>query len=108
LKSYSFLIFDGIDTIASVYMNGHHLGDTENMYREYVFVVDRLLFGPNSDENELKVIVRSPLAYAKTKANEYPYVVPHSQYPNSEKHWNFLRKAGCHWGWDWVRALLIG
>ena len=54
------LRFDGIDTLGEIYLNGTHLGDTENMHREWEFDVKELL---KAEGNELRVILRSPVNY---------------------------------------------
>ena len=37
------LVFEGLDTIAGVWLNGKSLGYTNNMFRRYVFPVKNLL-----------------------------------------------------------------
>ncbi|MBD0420083.1 glycoside hydrolase family 2 protein [Streptomyces sp. TRM S81-3] len=87
------LVFDGLDTVATVTLNGHVLGTTANMHRSYRFDVrDHLADGPN----ELVVDLRSALEYAEeTEAvlGRREHVYPHP--------FNMVRKMACSFGWDW-------
>src|SRR5262249_54785718 len=59
------LRFEGLDTLADAYLNGHHLGHFENMFRAYVVdVADRL--APAGRENVLVIVFASPLRFMKT------------------------------------------
>ena len=61
------LRFEGIDTIADVYLNGVHIAHTEDMHITYEFdVTDTLLDG----ENHLAVICRNIHPFIKEKAKE--------------------------------------
>ena len=51
------IVFEGIDTIAEIYLNGVKLGDVCNMHRTWRYDVKALL---RSDENDLKVLIHSP------------------------------------------------
>ena len=47
------LVFEGIDTLGDIFLNGKLVGHVDNMFRKYVFeVADYLLDG----ENEIKVV----------------------------------------------------
>ena len=54
------LRFDGIDTIADIYLNGCCLGKVDNMHRIWEFPVGELL---ENGKNTLRVIIRSPLRF---------------------------------------------
>ena len=54
------LRFDGIDTIADIYLNGCCLGKVDNMHRIWEFPVGELL---ENGKNTLRVIIRSPLKF---------------------------------------------
>jgi beta-mannosidase len=86
------LVFDGLDTIATVTLNGRELGRTFNQHRSYRFdVTDRLEAG----RNELLVTFGSALEHAEEvdRRNPRPHVNPHP--------FNAIRKAACNFGWDW-------
>ena len=87
------LVFEGIDTLAEIYLNGEKLGNTEDMHMTYRYEVDLRPTG-----NELKVVIRSIDLWARRH--------PHDQFsrPQSLKgHFDSqvnIRKTRHHWGWD--------
>jgi beta-galactosidase/beta-glucuronidase len=90
-----FPVCDGLDTLATVVLNGHELGHADNMFRQYRWDVRPLLRA--TDANELRITFASPVRYAseKQKARALPGVsqaIPGGPY---------LRKAPCQFGWDW-------
>ena len=89
------LRFDGIDTLGEIYLNGTHLGDTENMHREWEFDVKELL---KAEGNELRVILRSPVNYIYDSYEKDPLSVDCS---DAMRGCSRLRKAHCMFGWDW-------
>ena len=93
LNEVSELVFKGIDTMASIYLNGKKIGRCENMFREYRFdVSDKLLLdAPNS----LWVCVE-PINIVMKQYNTDPYFACFND------HRIFIRKAQCHFGWDWA------
>ena len=42
-KEKQILVFEGLDTITAIYLNGEKLADTDNMHRTYRFNVESLL-----------------------------------------------------------------
>ncbi|MEO6681676.1 MAG: sugar-binding domain-containing protein, partial [Ginsengibacter sp.] len=86
------LVFDGLDTYADVYLNGHLLIKADNMFRQWTInVKDQLLTGKNtltvyfhSAQNRIDSIAKADL----------PYVIPDN--PRA-----YVRKAQYHFGWDW-------
>ncbi|SDG61067.1 beta-mannosidase [Lentzea fradiae] len=87
------LVFEGLDTVAAVELNGHLLGRTENMHRGYRFDVRDVLA---EGANELTVSFSSALTHAeKTEAalGRRPHVNAHP--------FNMIRKMACSFGWDW-------
>jgi len=93
LDAVSELVFKGIDTIANIYLNGERIGRTENMFREYRFdVSDKLKTG---EPNELAVCIE-PITIVMTEHDAEPY------FSCFNDHRIFMRKAQCHFGWDWA------
>lgn len=91
-KNYD-LVFDGLDTIAKIILNGHVLGEADNMFRQWKYNVSELLLIGN---NELIVIFTSAYSYAKAQESIYgklPVAL------NSER--VYIRKAQYSFGWDW-------
>ena len=93
---------DGLDTVATVFVNGEEVGASVNMHVGHEFdVADALEPG----ENEITVEFRSPVEYGQERAAEYPYEVPCIRYPVDQPGRPFIRKAQCHYGWDWGPCL---
>ena len=93
-KPHIWLVCDGLDTLASVSLNGRKLGNTANMYRQFRWDVKSLL---TSGTNEIVIAFASPVKYcAEKQAKHYLHGV--SQAIPGGPH---LRKAPCQFGWDW-------
>jgi beta-mannosidase len=110
------LVFDGIDTVATVWLGAMHaelvearpstssghsmdgmdkveLGRTYNMHRSYRFDISPYLTGRSV---ELEVDLHSATAHAEAEQQRLgdlprPYPAPY----------NFIRKMACSFGWDW-------
>jgi beta-mannosidase len=87
------LVCDGLDTLADVYLNGAYLGHANNMFRCWEWEVKALL---NQGENEIRIIFGSPLRFIAGKQAQLP--LPGGGDIPGGPH---LRKAPCHFGWDW-------
>ncbi|GAM17928.1 hypothetical protein SAMD00019534_011030, partial [Acytostelium subglobosum LB1] len=92
------MVCEGIDTVGTIKINDHHVGDVENMFRCYRFNVGAYLM---VGKNIISVTIYSPAVYCQRKALENGYEIPQWEYPNGIHHRNFIRKVGCHFGWDW-------
>lgn len=85
------LLFEGLDTYSTIYLNGELLLETNNMFRTWnVSVKNKLKTG----ENHLKICFKSASNFGKEEAKKLPYTLP-----GDEK--VFTRKAQYHYGWDW-------
>ncbi|MFC9689144.1 glycoside hydrolase family 2 protein [Kribbella sp. NPDC056951] len=87
------LVFDGLDTVATIALGGAELGRTANMHRSYRFDVTALADGI---ERELVVDLTSATNYATEQRDRLanrpsPYGTP----------FQFVRKMACSFGWDW-------
>ncbi|XP_051941278.1 beta-mannosidase isoform X1 [Hippocampus zosterae] len=101
-KRQVLLILDGVDTAASVWLNGALVGRTDNMFRSYVFPIRELL---KAEENTLLVRFLSSIVYAAQRRNAHAaYAIPPECPPSVQKgqcHVNFIRKAQSSFSWDW-------
>ena len=88
------LVCEGLDTVATLELNGSVIGKTENMHLGYRFEVKPHL---KPGENDLVITFRSALAYANEQVERLGYL-PTSGYPHP---FNFIRKMACNFGWDW-------
>ncbi|NOY80106.1 MAG: hypothetical protein GXP31_03780 [Kiritimatiellaeota bacterium] len=101
------LRFDGIDTFAEVFVNGHSVGTTHNMFRRHVFDVTSLVrFG---QENELIVrvdpVVPNAHRWAKSVGVD-PGKYRRAFFGFAER--LYTRKAQMSFGWDQTPCLLAG
>jgi len=85
---------DGLDTICDIYLNGSLAGNAYNMHRIWEFDITALL---RKTENELKIILRSPVKYIRDK-QEKDFIGGTYHAMNGFPH---IRKAHCMFGWDW-------
>lgn len=87
------LVFHGLDTFATIWLNGQELGRHRNMFREAVFDVTGALHagGPNT----LALCFDPPLAQVDEAA--LPLWAPGVQSPPHAA----IRKAQYGYGWDW-------
>ncbi len=95
------LRFDGIDTIADIYLNGCCLGKADNMHRVWEFPVRELL---ENGENVLRVIIRSPLKFMAEAFQKYK----NRGNDDTIEGFMHLRKAHYMSGWDWGACLPDG
>jgi len=90
------LVFDGLDTVAEIVLNGRPLANVKNMFRSYRFKVNEFL---KQKDNHLRIVFNSALQYGK---DYQPRIEPMP----SERHPDraFVRKAQYSFGWDWGPA----
>lgn len=91
---YLVLRFEGIDTLAKVYLNGRVLGETNNMHRVWEF---DLGWTARAGENTLRVEIASPTRYIEEE-NQKVFTGGSTDAMRGFPH---LRKAHCMFGWDW-------
>ena len=92
------LVCEGLDTVATVELNGTVLGRTRNMHRSYRFDAGEAL---RSGINSLTVTFAAPVPAAERMSRELgprPHV---NRFP-----FNAVRKMACNYGWDWGPELV--
>ncbi|WP_369349667.1 glycoside hydrolase family 2 protein [Stenotrophomonas sp. JAG2] len=103
-RAHAELAFEGLDTFATVTLNGQPLLQANNSHRTWRARVDGRL---RARGNELRIVLRSPIrtllpdvqAMPHTIAGNYPS--PYGDEPKDAMVGNFVRKPGYHFGWDW-------
>ena len=90
------LVFDGIDTVATVLLNGTVIAEVANQHRTHRLDVTGIL---REGDNVLEVRFKSPVKYANAQSLSYgarprPYPMP----------FEAIRKSACSFGWDWGPA----
>jgi len=93
LETVSELVFKGIDTVANIYLNGKKIGHTENMFLEYRFDVSGQL---KTDAPNILGVCIEPISIVMKQHDAEPY------FSCFNDHRIFMRKAQCHFGWDWA------
>lgn len=93
-----FLHFDGLDTLADIYLNGHHVAFVNNMHRIWEFEIKKWLV---KEDNELKIIFHSPTQFIE-EADKKQHIG--GSY-DAMRGFPQLRKAHCMFGWDWAPRL---
>ena len=90
-----YIVFEGLDTYADIYLNDLFLGRADNMFRQWRFGA----IGLKPGRNQLKVRFFSPLRIADSLAKNSDIKRP------CENNRHYLRKAQYHFGWDWAPQL---
>ncbi len=97
-KRVQTLVFEGLDTLCEVYLNGKLLGKTNNMHRTWRFDVKGLL---NEGENHIAVDISSAVTYFKEQHRLHPLRGNGDTIPG----FAHIRKAFYMSGWDWGPTL---
>jgi beta-mannosidase len=87
------LVFDGLDTVATVSLNGMPIAEVANQHRTHrIDVTSTLVAG----DNRLTIAFRSPVREADARSlalGARPRGYPHP--------YEAIRKTACNFGWDW-------
>ena len=92
------LCFDGLDTLATVLLNGVEVGRTRNMHRRYRFDVRPIL---RERDNELEVRFDAPVPAMWERQAALGELPREGCGSNPSLPFNTLRKMACNTGWDW-------
>ncbi|HEX8151026.1 MAG TPA: glycoside hydrolase family 2 protein [Pyrinomonadaceae bacterium] len=91
------LVFEGLDTYATVFLNDRRLLEADNMFRTWR-VDAKPALKPGS--NTLRVVFRSPVNEILPRMKALGYELPASN-DQGEKTSPHTRKAPYQYGWDW-------
>ena len=89
------LVFEGIDTLASVYLNGKQIASTSDMHMRYEIPVTNVLV---RGKNELRVEIFSVRDYITRRSEDLEL---HRYWIHALRGHAYVRKAACMFGWDW-------
>ena len=89
-----FLRCHGLDTLASIEVNGRLAGRADNMHRTWEYDVKALL---HEGSNTIRVTLFSPTKYIRAAYAEKPL----EGSSDAMRGFPYLRKAHCMFGWDW-------
>lgn len=93
------LVADGLDTVATVTLNGRRVGRSENMFVGHRWNVRKLL---RPGENELTIRFGSALDYIRRHRRDH---APR-EFNDPVGRCEVLRKQQCQFGWDWAPRLV--
>jgi len=99
-----FLNCDGLDTIATIFINDRRVTNSENMFTRLRVEVKKYL---RAGQNTLRIEFASPERAALAEAQQLPYPVPFIDNPVQSPRRNLIRKVQCHSGWDWGICLMV-
>ncbi|PAK51748.1 glycoside hydrolase family 2 protein [Paenibacillus sp. 7541] len=92
------LVFEGLDTFAKIYVNGHEIGSASNMLMSHTFDITRIV---RAGWNSLAARF-DPLFLHHRDKEQFEW----SSY-TKERPW--IRKAAMNFGWDWgPRMVTVG
>lgn len=93
------LCFDGLDTVATVWLNGAELLSSDNMFVPQRVAVTGLL---RSGRNTLQICFRSALRHGQAIEQRHGRRATW----NTDSSRVYVRKAQYHYGWDWGPCLI--
>ena len=91
------LVCEGLDTLATIKINGKLVGRTDNAFRTWRYDVGRYV---RAGENQIEVLFQSTLPYVRKMQKHRSLFltgVGHHRIDGS----NQIRKSQCNYGWDW-------
>ena len=86
---------EGLDTLASIKINGQDVGTADNMFRTWEFDVKSAL---KAGKNSIEVLLTSPMPLIKERDGE-------KKLYNGVPGRSWVRKEPCSFGWDWAPVL---
>jgi beta-mannosidase len=91
------LVFEGLDTFATVHLDGEQIGRADNMFRRWVFPVgDRIHAG---ETHALEIRFQPTAVALEGLTPPAPWAAFTDRISRSKR--NLMRKAQFGWGWDW-------
>jgi beta-mannosidase len=96
-RGFVLLRCEGLDTLATIRINGVQVARTDNMFRTYEFDVKKLL---KAGSNLIEIRFDSVLPLMREKEKARP--IPTWMYPGA----GYVRKEPCNFGWDWGPTLI--
>ena len=88
------IVFEGIDTLSSIWLNNQKISDTDNMHRTYRFPVNGLL---KPGLNHLRIRLYSPMRYIREQHEKQPLPEMNTASPHG---FSQIRKIHSSFGWD--------
>jgi beta-mannosidase len=107
IDGYLTLTLENVDCIATIYLNGEAIAETQNQFVRYDLDVTGKV---HEGDNNLRIEFAVTRDVAKARAEAHPFPIPFTANYLSNGlegvHLNFVRKTACHAGWDWGICLM--
>jgi len=94
------LCFDGLDTIAQVWLNGTLILSSDNMFIAHRVAVENVLL---AGQNEIQILFASALKHGQVIEAQKGKL---TQWGDGDSSRLYVRKAQYHYGWDWGPTVL--
>ncbi|KAH6670314.1 beta-mannosidase [Plectosphaerella plurivora] len=95
------LVFEGLDTLATVTLNGAEILKADNMHVSYRVSINHAV---KSGENTLEIVFDSALLRGRELVKSHP---EHEHFSRQTENSRIpVRKAQYNWGWDWGPILM--
>lgn len=91
---------EGLDTLATIKLNGQEVGKANNMFRTWEFDVKPMFRAGN---NEIEILFDSPFPVMEERNRKRPMYEWIGSHEPKGRAW--VRKEPCSFGWDWGPVL---
>ncbi len=98
----TWLVADGLDTVAEIRINGVTVLTAASSFREHVAPLGGVL---RAGSNSVEILFRSNTRAADALQRSMPFRVPSMDANSPIPNGNMLRKVQCDFGWDWNLAV---
>lgn len=102
------LIFEGLDTFATVYLNGKPVLTSDNMFIDHEIDITNHFQGESALNPSIELLLEIEFEPARKKGLELVREHPEHRFivHQTEISRGPVRKAQYHWGWDWGPVLM--
>jgi beta-mannosidase len=101
-KDFIYLVFEGLDTYAKVYLNEHLILESENMFLKHQLDVKEYA----QKDNLLQIEFSSAINKAEPLFDTHAVRLPAGNDRNDKRTSVYTRKAPYQYGWDWGPRLV--
>lgn len=96
------LCCEGLDTFATLHLNGKEVARTDNMFRRWQFPVRSFL---RPGRNEIRITFSSTIPWMQERQQSHPLRLTGAGIHRINGS-NWVRKEQCNYGWDWGPMLV--
>ncbi len=101
---HAYLEFDGLDNFATIWVNGHKIAKTHNMFKTYSFDVTQEV---KTGENELLIRLASPMKEVYNQVKNAEQILEKLSCAFFVKERLITRKVQMNYGWDNVPRIIL-